>query len=284
MSDILDQPLLGIPLKTWLILVAVGLVLAGFAGSGPLAGYLSGDEEATQTFVSSSYTNSNPVITTSSISPNTAISPGSLALDSEFVSLVIDGKTLATSSINYNDATKTATVQIDAESSNDGSNTVFTILGMDSSGVTQELANETQVGVLADPLSNNPVQVPFTISITESLLGSGGFTNTQEVMGSSISAKASKLTSDSGKDFYPIAIGDVLNLPEVKVDGRTNLCSYSWTATTAQKTVSITGTLDWDGIYDMESISDDVPVTITCQDADDSPLTVRFVRNTGLTA
>ncbi|NPE27630.1 hypothetical protein HNV12_06520 [Methanococcoides sp. SA1] len=251
----------------WFVLAIVAgiIIVAGVAG--PLA------DKITIPILEDGNTNK-----TASFGSNDDIIGEPLSLDSSFVSVVADSNTLADINTNFNDDTNTISLQVDAEYSDDGTNTTFVLKSKNTAGNVVTLLTFVEVGVLSVPTTDQSVE--FTVNIDESVLK--GFDNTLEVEDSKISASANRMQDTAGVYFYPITTraGDSTS-PEVKVDGRVDFSTYQWVVTDS-KSIDVTAKISTAGVLKMDDISDKITIPIILENADDSPITVELIRNTAI--
>jgi hypothetical protein len=252
----------------WLVLGVIAVIVMAFTGWGPIGEWAHGaTDDATQTFVSSG-TDVDQATSTASI----------LSLDSGFTDLTAEGYTIADSDTNFNEDTNTVSFQVDAEVSDDGTNTTFTIKSKDTDGSVQTLATITESGILSEPSSDLTADV--SVNMSESVLG--GFDSTDQVLYSTVSASATRLKDDSGEYFYPVTTGSDSTKPLVKIDGTEDEKQYSWTADSSAIAPQITFSIDWSAINDMDDISDEVQIPVEMQYGDDTPITVELIKNSAI--
>lgn len=257
-NDLSKKKFMGIPV--WLIAV---VVVAFFAyNGGHLDQYIGGSDAGAvseQTIVAGS---------------------GVLALDSEFVEVEIGNTDVASSTVNFNSDTNVVSIQVDAEVSDDGTDTLFVMKGVNVAGTTVELINTTVSGsVLTEMATDETVEMEIIISESYD----SGFTTTLQAADASVSASANRLLGDDGQYFYPIALrAGSLAEPQVKVDGSLDTKSYSWTTATTDKTITVTCPISFNGVNQMDNIVDKVVIPVTAGNGDDSPITVELIKNTAL--
>jgi hypothetical protein len=250
----------------WLVVGIIAVLVMAFTGWGPFGDLIDQGTDSTQTYVSSG-TDVDEQTQTASI----------LELDTGFTSLVSNSHTIADTDTNYNSDTNVVSFQVDAEKSDDGTNTTFTIKSKDTTGSVQTLATVTEDGILSEPSSDLTADVTMTVSAD----AIGGFESTDQVLYSTISASATRL-SDSGEYFYPVATGDDSTKPLVEVDGTEDEKQYSWTSSTSEIAPAITFSIDWSSINDMDDISDKVEIPVEMQYGDDTPITVELIKNSAI--
>ena len=244
--------------------LAVVVVLLGalisFAGYGPFA------SQADELKASSNGTQSVA-----------GVSEANVQLNNEFVSVVCNTtNTIADVDTNYNDITNTASVQFDTNVSYAAGLTRFTMSTKNTAGTTVQLLNFTETGVLTEPVTDQTV--PMIVNIDLSVLG--GFSNSDQVDYSTVSAEANYLLDTAGVKFYPISTRstDSTN-PSVKIDTVLDSKSFSWLASTTTQSIDVTFDMSWTGVNKMDDISDKISVPVTIEGGDDSPIRIEIIRN-----
>jgi len=210
------------------------------------------------------------------LSKNTQDDNEKLKLGIGLSSMKIGTVVTANSTGNYNQESGVVAVQIDAEKTSNSTHTTFIIKGTDANGDTVVLTNVTQLGVLSKP--NIPVTVPVTVDINMNYIS--GLANTNQILTSTVSASAPVLKAAGGTNFYPVAVKG--GKPAVSVDGSSGSKSYTWTYSDVAYTSLVVFDLDWEGIDQMTSISDEVKIPIRFTNTQDSDITVRIIKNAAL--
>ena len=200
-------------------------------------------------------------------------------LNSEFVSVICNtSNTVADVDTNFNDATNVASLQFDTkvDTTTSAGNTTFVLSTKNIAGTTVELINYTETGTLTEPVTDQIV--PMIINIDLSVLG--GFSNSDQVAYTSVSADANYLLDTAGVKFYPISTRstDSTN-PSVKIDTVLDTKSYSWLAATTTQSIDVTFDISLTGVSKMDDISDKVTVKVIIEGGDDSPIDIELIRN-----
>ena len=248
-------------------LVVIVLIVAcvSFAGYGPLA---SQAESATN-------------LSQSVAAPTSAVD---VQLNSEFVSVICNTtNTVADVDTNFNDVTNVASLQFDTnvDTTASAGNTTFVMSTKNIAGTTVELINYTETGTLTEPVTDQTV--PMIINIDLSVLG--GFSNSDQVAYTTVSAEANYLLTTAGVKFYPISTRSTDSTsPSVKIDNVLDSISYSWLASTTTQSIDVTFDISLTGISKMDDISDKITVPVTIGGGDDSPIKVEFIRNDAIIA
>ena len=184
---------------------------------------------------------------------------------------------VANSDKNYNDESGVVAIQIDAEKSSNATHTTFTIKAQDLNGQTVVISTVTQPGVLSTPSS--PVTAGVIVDV--GLNAVSGFTNKNEILTSSVSVSAPVLKTANGTEYYPVVLKN--SKPAVYVDGQLGGRTITWTySDVSNSSVKVTFDLDWEGINQMTSISDEITVPIKITNTDDSNMTVRIIKNAAI--
>ena len=200
-----------------------------------------------------------------------------LKLEREFALMKIGTETVADKSGNYNDESGMIAVQVDAEKFSNSTHTTFIIKTTKADGTVAEVANVSQLGILAKPTA--PVTVPVTVEVGMNYVS--GITNTNEILTSKISASAPVMKAADGKEFYyPVVLRN--EKPAVYVNEMINSKSFTWVYSDTTQKADITLSLDWEGIDQMTSISDEVKIPIKFTNTNDSDITARIIKNAAL--
>jgi hypothetical protein len=257
MANFLDQKFFSIKLLYWLVVLVVVVAAYGYT-----AGWYEADEQT--------------------ILPDDTLK---LKLEPYFNQMIMQGyingdgsmpRTVANSYANYNNESRVVAVQIDAEKTSNATHTVFVIKTHDVNGNVVEVANVTQLGVLSTPTS----PVIANVSVGTELGYVSGFTNKNEIMTSSVSASAPVMRTADGKEFYPVVRDG--NKPLVKVGGSVGAKNLTWTFDGNEQAVNVNFVLDWEGINQMTSISDEITIPIKYTNTDGKDITVRIIKNAAL--
>ena len=263
-----ETKIIGFTIPQALLIVGL-LVLAGSAlGYGPWADdtdALKSDSNSTGTIV----TGASAVV---------------VELNSEFVSVICNTtNTVADVDTNFNDVTNVISLQFDTnvDTTTSSGNSTFVLSTKNIAGTTIELVNYTETGTLTEPVTDQVV--PMIVNIDLSVLG--GFSNSDQVAYTDVSADANYLLDTSGVKFYPISTRatDSTN-PSVKIDTVLDMKSFSWLASTTTQSVDVTFDVSLTGISKMDDISDKVTVEVIIKGGDDSPIKVELIRNDAIIA
>ena len=208
-----------------------------------------------------------------------AASAVDVQLNSAFVSVICNtSNTVADVDTNFNDATNIASLQFDTkvDTTTSAGNTTFLMSTKNTAGATIELINYTETGTLTVPVTDQTV--PMIINIDLSVLG--GFSNSDQVAYTDVSADANYLLDTAGVKFYPISTRstDSTN-PSVKIDTVLDTKSYSWLASTTTQSIDVTFDISLTGVSKMDDISDKISVPVVIEGGDDSPITIELIRN-----
>ena len=176
--------------------------------------------------------------------------------------------------VNYNAESNVVAVQIDAERMDNTTHTTFLIPVMSLYGEREVVGTVVQDGVLSTPV--NPVTTNVTVLVK---MDASGFTNTNEIFTSSLSASAPFLKTAAGKEYSPVLMKD--GKPVVNVSGTSAMKNFTWTYSEVTKTATIHFELDWEGINEMTSISDEIVIPIKST-LSDKPLTIRLIKNSAI--
>ncbi len=249
-KSFLDNKFASIQIKYWIIIALVALV-AVYA-------YSEGWFEKTQT-----------------ITPDGT--DGKLKLDKELKQMTVGSTVAADGTANYNAESGAIAVQIDAEKTNNSTHTTFIIKAADVDGNAKTVATVTQAGLLSTP--TEPVTVTVTAEIDMNYIS--GFTNTNEILSSSVTASAPTMKTAAGEVYYPVVLKN--EKPAVYVNDVLGGKNLSWTVSNTSQTVLVTFDLDWAGIDKMTSISDEIQVPIKFTNTDNpATIQIRAIKNAAL--
>lgn len=197
-----------------------------------------------------------------------------LVLDKEFKSMTIGNKDVADPDTNYNSESGVIAVQIDAEKTNNSTHTFFKILAVDVDGKSYVVTESVQSGILSTP--TKPVTATVTAEIGMNY--ASGFTNTNEILSSSVTASAPSMKTADGEVYYPVVLKN--NKTAVYVNDVLNAKSFSWTVSNTSQTALVAFDLDWEGIDKMTSISDEIQIPVKFSNTDDpETLKIRIIKN-----
>lgn len=254
----LKNKFFGIPV--WIILAGIAIFAYSQGYLDPYLGQDSGE------------------VTTGSMAPSAS---GTFQLDNAFVNVTAASTALASTSYSFNENTNTVTIPLDVSATDDGTNSTFVMSGRSTAGTVTELLNFTENNRVAST-PNTDQSVEFTIYMTNSYLS--GLASTQAVDDAAVSATVSPQYFTSGSSKYYCVELRADGTPEIEVDSTDDSKLYSWTTATATKTVPVTFSIPWTTVNAMDEYSDSFNVVITAENADDSPLTVQFIRNDAIIA
>lgn len=202
---------------------------------------------------------------------------GKLKLDKELKQMTIGSAVVADGTANYNAESGAIAVQIDAEKTDNSTHTTFIIKAADINGAAKTVATVTQAGLLSTP--TEPVTVTVTAEIDMNYLS--GFTNTNEILSSSVTASAPSMKTAAGEAYYPVVLKN--EKPAVYVNDVLGGKNFSWTVSNTSQTALITFELDWAGIDKMTSISDEIQVPIKFTNTENpATIQVRAIKNAAL--
>ena len=200
-----------------------------------------------------------------------------LKIEKNFELMKIGSAEVADTTANYNDESKVVAVQIDAERSANGTYTTFDIKAGNVSGGSQVVKTVTQTGVLSVP--STAVTVPVEVHIDMSWVE--GFTSTDQIMTSTVSASASTLKSADGEKYSPVVMKN--NKPDVRIDDASGVKKYTWKSSDDGKSIVVKLDLDWEGINKMTPYSDEVNIPITFSNSDNpETVLVRLIKVSAL--
>ena len=243
-----------------IILGIIAVVVISWAGIGPFADDVQ-----------------SAVNNTGSAVPVAGASAVDVQLNSAFVSVICNTtNTVADVDTNFNDVTDVVSLQVDTNVSYAGGSSTFVMSTKDITGTTVELINYSETGTLTEPVTDQTV--PMIVNIDLSVLG--GFSNSDQVAYTTVSADANYLLDTAGVKFYPILARttDSTN-PSVKVDTVLDTKSFAWLASTATQSPDVTFDLSWIGVNKMDDISDKVTVQVVIEGGDDTPIDIEIIRN-----
>ncbi|MDY0292555.1 MAG: hypothetical protein RBR02_09505 [Desulfuromonadaceae bacterium] len=206
-----------------------------------------------------------------------SVTDNGLLLDKELVDMKIGNSVVADQTANYNADSGVIAVQVDAEKSANATHTTFVVKTMNASGSMETVKSVVQTGVLSEP--SEPVTVTVTAEIDLNYVS--GFTNTNEILSSSISATAPTMKTAGGEVYYPVSLKN--DKPAVYVNDVLGGKNLSWTVSDTTQKVIVTFDLDWEGLNKMISISDEIQVPIKFTNTENpTTIPIRIIKNSAL--
>jgi len=250
-SGFLQQKFLGI--QVWILLVVLILIVGTY-------GYHKGWFDREQTIIQGPSGSMNE----------------KLKLDILTFGMTFNNTAVANANQNYNSDSRVAAVQLNAQRNFNGTHTVFSFTNGSTVYESKSFGGE---------LSKPPQSVTLPVEVTVGLEYVSGFTNVNDVLTSSVTVSApAGMKKANGSLYYPLVMKD--GKPAVYIDNKlTTAKNLQWRFDETNQYVVISFDLDWEGVDQMISISDEVQVSLlftNIQSGQQDTIKIRIIKNSAI--